>query len=86
MPALADLPRPGPDAGGAGGCAAPPPLSPFPRPAHAQQGVPLKARTLTAATILTLAYITPFLFADHGNGSPIIDVTSWIQHVNVLTS
>ncbi|WP_211370906.1 hypothetical protein, partial [Nonomuraea turkmeniaca] len=55
-----------------------------------QQGVPLKARVLTAVAALALAAATapPILF-DYRLGSggpPLLDVQAWVQHVNVLTS
>ncbi|MGW0805865.1 hypothetical protein [Nonomuraea sp. NPDC002799] len=49
----------------------------------------MKARILTALAVLALAAATapPIALDRLGSGDPpLIDVQTWIQHVNVLTS
>ncbi|MFI7637224.1 hypothetical protein [Nonomuraea sp. NPDC049400] len=47
----------------------------------------MKARVLTAVAALALAGAVPLVTLDHhAGGPPIVEVVTWIQHINVLTS
>jgi hypothetical protein len=48
----------------------------------------LKVRVLTALTALALAATAPPITLDYlgSDKPPIVDVQTWVQHVNILTS
>ncbi|MEQ4719233.1 hypothetical protein [Nonomuraea sp. B19D2] len=47
----------------------------------------MKARVLTAVAAFALAGAAPLVTLHHlSGGPPIVEVVTWVQHINILTS